>query len=89
MPSDCRHQSGGFCYTGYPIAETAVSCEFATWQTALIRWASPWPGNLAAESTEKSRDGVRRTAEFAHVCRRSLKTEEREPKASTGDDGLI
>jgi hypothetical protein len=50
---------------------------------------TPRPGCLVAESTEKSRDGVRRTAEFTHVCRRSLKTEEREPKASTGDDGLI
>ena len=50
---------------------------------------TPRPGLLAAESTEKSRDGVRRTADLGHVCRRSLKTEEREPKASTGDDGLI
>jgi hypothetical protein len=38
---------------------------------------------------EKSRNGVLHTSDFGRVCCRSLKTEEREPKASTGDDGRI
>ena len=49
----------------------------------------PASSQLEAESREKSHDGVLHTSDFGRVCRRSLKTEEREPKASTGDDGLI
>jgi len=41
------------------------------------------------DSTEKSRDGVLRTYDLGRVCCRSLKTEEREPKASTDDDELL
>jgi len=31
----------------------------------------PWPGLIGCGINGEIRDGVRRTAEFAHVCRRS------------------
>ena len=73
----------------FPPTETEAGC-ICTSVNRAVKVGIPAAGGTWRQICGRNPvNGVLRTSDFGRVCCRSLKTEEREPKASTGDDGRI